>query len=82
MPLDWASHALHCSTWLQLLALAWFAASRSLLQYIFSFQITTCLKVQVKQLIVFYRMLRNMECKKEWVGLQNGCGLYLFWFSV
>jgi hypothetical protein len=36
--------------------MAWFAAAHCLLQYIFSLQITTCLKVQGNQLIVFYSM--------------------------
>ena len=65
MAFDWASQALHCSTCLQLFATAWFAASHSLLQYIFSLQITTCLKVQGKQLIVFYSTVKEYGIKER-----------------
>ena len=57
--LDWASQALHYPTCLQLLTTAWYAASHWLLQYIFSLQITTCLKVQGEQFIVFYSMVKE-----------------------
>jgi hypothetical protein len=75
MALDWASQALHCSTCLQLLAAAWFAASHCLLQYIFSLQNTICLKVQGKQLIVLYSTIKEYGIKER-----VGCFTQWMWF--
>lgn len=65
MALDWASQALQCPTRLQLLTTAWYAASHWLLQYICSLQITTCLKVQGEQFIVFYSMVKEHGIKER-----------------